>query len=163
MDNNIYSEIVDSLNKDYKTNSKDVFVYHGDFMGKPRMIRSDAWKKRNCVLRYWGIKDNMLLQAKNFVLGNAFIVIFVLPMPESWSKKKKEKMNNLFHESKPDASNLLKAVEDILLVDDSKIYFPITIKVWGNKSAVYIKNISEERVGDVINYLCYNIIKDSRA
>lgn len=161
MDNKTYLELTETLNKEYTSGNKDVFVYSGDFMGKPRMIRSDAWKKRDCVLRYWGIKDSVVSQSKGFILGKAFIAIFVLPMPSSWSKKKKEKMNNSFHESKPDASNLLKAIEDILLKDDSKISFPITIKIWGYKQMIYIKNIHDEQVKEVIDYLCYNIIKDN--
>lgn len=141
-----------------KTNS-DEFVYYGDFMGKPRMVKSDAWKKRSCVIRYWGIKDSVNSQANGFVLGNCFFVVFVLPMPSSWSKKKKEKMNNSLHQSKPDASNLLKSIEDILLVDDSKISFPVTLKVWGYEQKVYIRNLSEKQMTDILYNLCYNIIK----
>ena len=39
-------------------------------------------------------------------------ITFLLPMPKSWGKKKKEKMNMTKHQQTPDLKNLLAAVED---------------------------------------------------
>jgi len=39
-------------------------------------------------------------------------IVFNMPMPKSWSKKKKILMQGKAHEQKPDLSNLIKAFED---------------------------------------------------
>lgn len=50
-------------------------------MGKPRMNKADAWKKRPCVLRYWEYSDNL---KKFTVLKNVewdgLTMKFYLPM-----------------------------------------------------------------------------------
>ena len=59
-------------------------------------------------------------------LGIALYVVFYMPIPKSWSKKKKEEMNGRPHLFKPDNSNILKLIEDrangILYDDDKRIY-----------------------------------------
>jgi Holliday junction resolvase RusA-like endonuclease len=122
--------------------SGDSFKYVGDFMGKPRMSSRDRWAKRDCVLRYFSIKDNVTRQAKGFKLGDAFIVKFTIKTPDSWSKKKKELMLGTKHQSKPDNSNLLKAIEDIMLDNDSQVWFTISTKFWGNETSVEIINLN---------------------
>ena len=68
------------------------------------------------------------------------MVKFTIKMPDSWSKKKKEEMFDKPHQQKPDNSNLLKSIEDMLLVDDSKVWFCIPYKKWGNETTVMIMN-----------------------
>lgn len=62
-------------------------------------------------------------------------VIFFMPIPVSWSLRKKEKMLNAYHVCKPDFSNLLKFVEDLsvdcrILRDDSLIAGVLGFKVY---------------------------------
>ena len=61
-------------------------------------------------------------------------VTFYMPMPKSWSEKKKEKMNLSWHFQKPDASNLVKALEDALndvaYKDDCQIAWLWVEKKW---------------------------------
>ena len=121
---------------------EDMFIYVGDFMGKPRMVKSDRWRKRSCVLRYWQIKDELNRQLGDFKLSNCFYVQFQIKMPDSWSKKKKEQMFMQPHQQKPDNSNCLKALEDMILKDDSSVWFTISTKVWYNETRVIIKNIN---------------------
>ncbi len=62
-----------------------------DPMGKPRMVKSDAWKKRPAVERYWGYKKHLVLlanKAKVDLSSGMLSVRFNIPMPPSWSKKK---------------------------------------------------------------------------
>ena len=68
-------------------------VYKGEFSGKPRMTRADTWKQRPCVLRYWEFKDRINKQAEeqNFILGDSVKIMAYIPMPKSWSKKRKQK------------------------------------------------------------------------
>ncbi len=59
-------------------------------------------------------------------------------MPGSWSKAKKERMNNRYHQQKPDLSNLLKAIEDAVYKNDSAIADIHVAKKWGYEGAIII-------------------------
>lgn len=94
-------------------------------VAKPRQTRADKWKKRPCVMAYRSFADHLRLAARqvDFHLPPAGVsIIFYLPMPESWSGKKKQRMAGQGHTQKPDLDNLLKAVFDALLGDDSHIW-----------------------------------------
>lgn len=66
-------------------------------------------------------------------------VLFFLPMPTTWSAKKKKSMHLRPHIIKPDRSNLLKFLEDcgtgIMYHDDCNLYSGDVIKLYedGNK------------------------------
>ena len=107
------------------------------------MVRSDRWKKRSVVTKYWAFKDLINLAAKNqnFTLGDSFYAIFEIEMPESWSQKKKDKMNGRPHQQKPDGDNLIKSVQDSLLQEDSHIWKFSAEKRWGRKNRIIIQNI----------------------
>jgi len=102
-------------------------------IGKPRMVRSDAWSKRSVVLEYWAFKDQLNLQAnsKKYVLGDTLDILFILPMSESWSKKKKKVLVGTAHQQKPDIDNLVKAFMDALREDDAAVYDIHAQKIWG--------------------------------
>jgi len=104
---------------------------------KPRMTKSDAWKKRPSVLRYWAFKDAVQL-AKFKLPKRGAHVVFCLPMPKSWSKKKKEQMNGKAHEQTPDLDNLIKALGDSVYQNDSGISDIRASKIWGNEGAIFI-------------------------
>lgn len=94
-------------------------------MGAPRMTRADAWKKRPVVLRYWEFKDELRRQAAEarFVFPNAgAYIVFHIPMPASWSKKERDRMRGMPHQSKPDGDNLEKALLDTLLEEDCRVW-----------------------------------------
>lgn len=106
---------------------------------KPRMVHSDRWRKRPPVLRYWAFCDHVRLLGVVLPEQGA-AVTFCLPMPKSWSKKKRKEMNNQRHTSRPDLSNLLKALEDAVYTDDSKIWHYADLrKVWAVEGAIIIK------------------------
>jgi len=128
------SERVECLKNDSE------MIYKGDIMGKVRQTRSDRWKKRPCVLRYWEFKDRLVEQAGSFKLGNSFDIIFYLKMPKSWSKKKKALKLQSIHDQKPDTDNMVKAVADMLLEEDSKIWNIHAYKFWAEESGLYIRN-----------------------
>ena len=60
---------------------------------KPRMTRKDRWSNRPCVVRYYQYKDELNLLWGNQVIKQPCHLIFHLPMPKSWSRKKREKMS----------------------------------------------------------------------
>lgn len=117
-------------------------------VAKPRMTQADKWKQRPAVLRYWDFKDELRSQAmrQGFTLGEAFRVTFYLPMPQSWSKRKRAKMAGTKHQGRPDLDNLEKAVADSLAPEnDSYIWHKVSYKVWASEGRIVIENIAESR------------------
>jgi len=105
---------------------------------KPRQTRADKWKKRPCVLRYRAFADEVRLRIPRWLDLNSKTVVFYIPMPKSWSEKKKNKMLHKPHETRPDIDNLAKALFDALYSDDSHIHNIRLIKVWADKGAIKI-------------------------
>ncbi len=105
---------------------------------KPRMVKSDKWKKRPIVLKYWAYKDEVLRQAKGYELPDKIDICFHLKMPKSWSKKKKVLMFGKPHQQTPDVDNILKAIFDIFCKNDSHIWSIKATKYWSNEDLVVI-------------------------
>lgn len=61
-------------------------------------------------------------------------ITFYMPIPSSWSQKKKERMNGAVHRSKPDIDNMIKAFFDslnkIAWKDDNQVYEVHSKKVY---------------------------------
>ena len=118
---------------------------------KPRQTRADKWKKRDCVMKYRDFADYARAEAlkQNFVLGDVVKIVFVMPMPKSWSKKKKAEMCGKPHRQRPDTDNLTKAVKDALRKggssdDDSTIWDEHGRKFWGYTGQVFIQNVEPQ-------------------
>lgn len=122
-----------------------VFEYNGKPVAKPRMVRSDKYKKRPVVMNYWTFKDRIKRQAAfaGFKLGNAFRVTFVMPMPSTLSEAKKLEYDGKPHQVRPDVDNMLKAVNDCLLEEDSAVYYVVAKKVWGRDGKIILENFPE--------------------
>lgn len=119
---------------------QDASVYRITPMGKPRMTQRDRWKKRPVVLRYREFCD----QARSLgitLLPSGSHVVFVLPMPASWSKRRKAEMNCQPHQGKPDVDNMIKALMDAIFGEDQHIWDVRISKVWGYKGAILIRRI----------------------
>jgi Holliday junction resolvase RusA-like endonuclease len=112
-------------------------VYNITPVSKPRMTRSDKWKKRTCVEKYRSFKDEVRLKQVTLP-ESGYHVIFVLPMPKSWSKKKKSEMYMQPHRQRPDKDNLEKALLDALFQEDSHIWDGRVTKIWGETGAIMI-------------------------
>ena len=107
---------------------------------KPRMTRADKWKKRPSVLSYRAFADEMRVQAEGWELPDAFHVRFIVPMPISWSKKKRLQMVSTPHRQRPDLDNFIKSF-DCLREDDSSIWKISAEKVWGEEGAIIIDDL----------------------
>ena len=107
-------------------------------MGKPRMTRADKWKKRPEVMRYRAFCDEVRLRGVALPESDAHVT-FVLPMPASWSKKKRQQYNGQPHQAKPDCDNMLKALMDALYEDDAHILDCRITKVWGEIGQIIIR------------------------
>lgn len=108
-------------------------------VAKPRMTRSDKWKKRPCVLRYREYCDSLRSAwgEREFPAAGAHLS-FHMPVPNSWSKKKKLEMMGEPHQQKPDVDNMIKAVLDALHIDDSHIYDIRGSKYWAGAGYIEV-------------------------
>jgi|LakMenEpi03Aug12_release.lakeMendotaPanAssembly.Ray.scaffolds.fasta_scaffold327006_3 Holliday junction resolvase RusA-like endonuclease len=116
---------------------------------KPRMTRRDVWLKppRKPVLEYRKYSDaiKILSLRDKYFVGNPLSLIFVMPMPKSWSGKKCERMCGQPHMVKPDLDNLIKAFKDALCENDSFVHtYGCMKKVWGYEGAIIIMNNNEK-------------------
>jgi len=83
--------------------------------GLSRLLRLEKYNK---------YKVNLLAEAKakQFILPPVGASItFFIPVPPSWSKKKKKLHHGRFHQSKPDIDNCIKAFFDSLMAEDKQI------------------------------------------
>jgi Holliday junction resolvase RusA-like endonuclease len=79
----------------------------------------------------WLIKQHIHRPSDNPILVD---VTFYMPIPSSWSGKKKERYNGQIHKSKPDIDNLIKGLFDslnkIAWKDDNLVYEVHSKKVY---------------------------------
>lgn len=107
-------------------------------VSKPRMTRADTWKKRPCVTRYWAYKDELKEKIKelDIKVQDELFLEFYMPMPKSWSKKKKLDFLNKPHQQKPDIDNLVKGVMDAIFKEDSHVHTIYAKKIWSNEASM---------------------------
>lgn len=110
-------------------------------VAKPRMTRRDKWAKRPSVLRYRAYADALRASLPTIEPG-ALSLVFILPMPSSWSLRKREEMAGSPHTSRPDIDNLIKGVLDTLFEDDAGVWSVSAVKLWGNAGRVEIETVT---------------------
>ena len=120
----------------------NIKVYNITPIPKPRMTRSDKWKKRPSVLRYWEYKDQIKLAEVE--LPEYHHIIFVVPMAKSWSAKKKDGMDGTPHKQTPDIDNYVKACYDALYSEDSHIWTTTASKLWGYQGKIIIVDVTHQ-------------------
>ena len=124
------------LNTCYKP---QIFVYPIAPVAKPRMTQCDKWKLRPGVARYFDFKDQCRLY-QVYLPPFGATVRFEMPMPRSWSLKKKNEMAGRPHQQVPDLDNLIKGLADAVYKDDSKIWhYHGLSKVWSWSPAIVIE------------------------
>lgn len=108
---------------------------------KPRMLKSDKWKKRPEVLRYWAFCDHARL-LKIQLPESGYHVTFVMPMPKSWSQKKRGVMNGKPHQQRPDKDNLEKALLDAIFDEDCRVWDGRVTKIWGEEGKIIVGEVA---------------------
>ena len=127
-----------AANEPVKQSNADIYLAITP-VAKPRMTQRDKWMERPCVLRYRSYCDSLRANWPDMPFPESgYHVIFHLPMPQSWSKKKKEQMNGAPHQQRPDKDNLDKALLDALCKDDSYIYDGRVSKYWSDAGYIEI-------------------------
>ena len=107
---------------------------------KPRMTQRDRWAKRQIVKDYFAFRDTVkqeierLLALQNNDDKNKsweeLDIVFFIPMPISWSKKKRSEMAGTPHKQRPDLDNYIKGLLDALLEEDCKVWRVSARKIW---------------------------------
>lgn len=110
-------------------------------MGKPRMTQRDKWKKRAVVLRYFSFKDQVRLHKVE--IPHIPKIVFHVPMPPSWSEKKKAAHDGKPHLARPDLDNLAKSVSDSVYEEDSHIWCMWAEKRWARVGAIEIVSLDK--------------------
>lgn len=105
---------------------------------KPRMTQRDRWKKRPSVLKYFAFRDEVKLRGV-FVPESDSWIAFVIPMPSSWSEKKKLDMDGKPHQQSPDVDNMIKALLDAIYEDDCAVWQIGCEKRWGRTGKIVVK------------------------
>ena len=106
----------------------------------PRMTQRDRWAKRPCVLRYFAYRETVQAQAveQAFRLPADLSVTFILPMPESWSAKRRRLADGLVHQGRPDLDNLVKAFLDAMAAEDGYVWRLRAEKRWGVEGKIRV-------------------------
>jgi Holliday junction resolvase RusA-like endonuclease len=91
--------------------------------------------------KYNQYKINLLAEAKRLRFNlpeQGAHIIFYIPVPKSWTKRKKEEKHFTLHDSTPDVDNCLKACLDSLFAEDKHIADIRVTKKWVNAEKGYI-------------------------
>ena len=102
----------------------------------PRMTQSDRWKQRPCVMRYRAFRDEVRLHG--VTIPDRVRIIFHMPMPASWSAKKRAEMDGKPHTVRPDGDNLAKGILDSVFENDAHIWDVHYSKIWGRVGEIWI-------------------------
>ena len=118
---------------------------------KPRMTKADRWRKRPSVLKFFAFRDavrqykesKVVLQSAyhaHHLEFESFEIEFHVPMPKSWSKKKKGYMNGSAHQQRPDLDNYLKAWKDSVYEEDAIVWRVKASKLWTDGTGHIVVN-----------------------
>ena len=124
-------------------NSHNWIYIQTDPVTAPRQSQSSRWKPTPHIQRYRCYRDELRIRcnAAKFTLSDQIEMIFYLPMPKSWSKRRKLQMDNQPAKSNSkDIDNLAKAVMDALLPQDRHVWRIVASKFWAYSGGVHIKN-----------------------
>ena len=104
----------------------------------PRQSQRDKFKPSAHVKRYRAFRDEVAWSRVYIPLDvNHIDVEFVLPMPESWSIRKRNELNGQPHRQTPDIDNLVKAFFDAVLPQGDAFIPSVSMrKTWGIKGRI---------------------------
>jgi Holliday junction resolvase RusA-like endonuclease len=120
-------------------------------MGYVRRTRADAWKGREVVKKYYEYKNTLgyLLNRMGYKQGQSLHIAFLLPIPNSISKKKYREYNLSLHNKKPDIDNLVKAFLDTVCKQDNFISRINCIKLYSTNPKIIIFAVKQNYNQDV--------------
>ena len=145
---NVLTTEVEKYEIDY---SRRFYLFDVVPMGAVRMTQSDRWKtnpnhtdlkkrQRSVVTEYFDFKNKIKAQANemNFQLPQVLDIVFLIPMPFTWSEKKKVRNNKTKVLKRPDIDNLVKAFMDALSVEDGYVWRITAEKRYSFKGSILV-------------------------
>lgn len=116
--------------------------------GKPTMVSSDRYRKRPAVLRYRAYADHLRLLGA--LLPESYLVIAYFAMPASWSGAERGRRHLTPHQVKPDGTNILKGVEDVLCPrGDQQLFDGRFRKVWAASDRMVIIDTRARPISEI--------------
>ena len=113
-------------------------TFHLTPIAKPRMTRRDRWAKRPIVQKYWEYKDTLLLLSGEWLPPKShYWLVFYLPMPKSWTKKRKSGLAGRPHRQTPDKDNLEKGFLDVF-GEDKEVWSGGVTKLWATQGRIEV-------------------------
>ncbi len=105
----------------------------------PRQSRRDKWAPSKAVRIYRAFRDEVGYKIKELP-EDFFHVVFLLPMPASWSEKRKSETAGWPHHGTPDKDNLEKALLDAVYrgSSDAHVWNTASTKLWAYHGAILI-------------------------
>jgi len=103
---------------------------------KPRQTQKDRWALRPPVVRYRAFADDC--RAAGITVENGDHIRFELPMPPSWSAKRRAETLGQPHLQTPDIDNLAKALLDAVLPSDCAIWLISLEKRWAEQGRIIV-------------------------
>jgi Holliday junction resolvase RusA-like endonuclease len=101
--------------------------------------RDQRGDKRPIVARYHAFKDHVRL-LKVAVPPSSAKITFHVPMPKSWSGRKKINMRGTGHMQRPDLDNFLKALLDACYGEDCVVWDLAGLtKIWDYEGAITVE------------------------
>ena len=86
------------------------------------------------IIDLWEYTRQEVVEA---LIYGKYSLIFIIKIPDTWSKKKKEEMNWKPHRQSPDTDNLFKAFTDTVFYknerNDKEVYSIKARKYWGTE------------------------------
>lgn len=128
-------------------------------MAKPRLTKADAitmrrirahqrltakQQKREALLCRWLTFIEEVRLRKVHIPDQNSQVIFLLPMPNSWTQRMRDQMRGYPHRGKKDKArkndvdNLLKAILDAVFGDDSGVWDIRPTKIWWDEGGIFV-------------------------
>jgi Holliday junction resolvase RusA-like endonuclease len=91
-------------------------------------------------MNYFAFRTEFVLKCNilGWSLTPKIDLTFIIPMPTSWGKMKRETMNGKPHQQKPDCDNLVKSICDAFGKDDGFVYSIKAEKYWGKEGKIII-------------------------
>lgn len=108
--------------------------------GLKRLKRLERYNQYKVDLRACALEKRFEIQPQ----GCSFR--FYIPMPKTWSKKKRAIMHFKLHQQKPDIDNLMKAVFDSMLSEDKGIAHFEAVKFWVDFPTGWIEIVTVDPV-----------------
>ena len=121
-----------------------------DPVAAPRQSQRDKWKPSKPTKKFRAFRDYVYYttrKAPPAAKVTGIDLTFLVPMPKSWTMKKKKEKVGTWHRQTPDIDNLIKAVLDSVYPDgDAEIPAVKARKAWtGGSGVIHLRIYYEDK------------------